>query len=253
MFIGDKVHRNVLISCDHGLMIVNRFDCNNEQVGQGQWLLDHGNASTPEAYTTVEAIKNINNPVIFDIGANIGTYLTLVARGLPNAKIFCFEPQRPIFQILCGNIAINNLYNCYCYNNAIGSTNEIIEINEPDYSTRFNYGAYSLIERNDIPYSNNKVKIEMFTLDSFVSKYSVEKVDFIKVDVEGMEKLVLDGAQDVIKTFNPILYIEHSQYAGGLNSIADKLKDYLGKNYHYKIDGNNLLAIPFERNMSILK
>ena len=48
--LGDKVHRNVLLSCDHGLMIVNRFDCNQEQVGHGQWLLDHGNTSTIEAF-----------------------------------------------------------------------------------------------------------------------------------------------------------------------------------------------------------
>lgn len=244
MIFGDKINRNVLVSCDHGLMIVNRFDCNHEQVGQGQWLLDHGNVSTPELYTTIESIKHIKEPVVFDVGANIGTYLTLVAKVLPSAKIYCFEPQRPIYQILCGNIAINNLYNCYAYNAAIGSANEIIELDEPDYNTRFNYGAYSLIENRNLPLTNNKVRVDMYTLDWFVEKYKIEKVDFVKIDVEGMELAVLNGMPQIIKRFNPILYIEHSQYAGGANSVADKFIDFLGRRYQYKIDGNNLLAIP---------
>ena len=77
--IGDKPRRNVLVSTDHGLMIVNRFDCNHEQVGHGQWLLDHGNVSTIEASYCYGAIQDIQNPVIFDIGANIGTITTWMA------------------------------------------------------------------------------------------------------------------------------------------------------------------------------
>ena len=47
--INDKKHRNVLVSCDHGLMCINRFDSNIYGVGHGQAILDHGNISTVEA------------------------------------------------------------------------------------------------------------------------------------------------------------------------------------------------------------
>ena len=71
--IGDKVSRNVLVSTDHGLMIVNRFDSNHECVGHSQWLLDHGNCNTLEVNDCYQAIKDVTNPIVFDVGANIGT------------------------------------------------------------------------------------------------------------------------------------------------------------------------------------
>ena len=240
--LADKVRRNVLVSSDHGTMIVNRFDCNHEKVGHGQWLLDHGSASSIEANETYKCISSIDSPVIFDIGANIGTYTTWLAKFFPNAKIYSFEAQRLVFQMLCGNVSINNFDNCYIYNMAVGKTNGFVNVFEPNYYSNEDFGIFSLVEDKIGEKSGNIYKIPIITLDFFVESYTIEKVNFIKIDVEGMDIDVLEGAKNTIKKYNPSIFIEHSD---NRNSILTEIVNYLGiDNYNYTVIGNNLLAKP---------
>jgi len=242
IFLNDKIRRNVLVSTDHGLMIVNRFDCNHEDVGHGQWLLDHGSASSIEAHETYSCLSNISNPVIFDIGSNMGTYATWIARGFPEGKIYCFEPQRLVFQLLCGNIAINNFDNCHIFNMGIGSKDEFIEVSEPNYFSKEDFGIFSLIEDKIPNKSGVKTMVQIMKLDTFVETYKIPKIDFIKIDVEGMDIDVLRGAENVLKRYNPCIFIEHSD---NRNSILDELINFLSlDNYTFKVIGNNLLAKP---------
>lgn len=240
--IGDKIHRNVLLSCDHGLMIVNRFDCNHEQVGHGQWLLDHGNTSTIEAYNCYKSIKEFSEPVIFDIGANIGTFTTWMAKAFPNGKIYSFEPQRQVFQMLSGNAAINNLYNVYTYNIGLGKENTKIEFEEPNYFEKNDYGTFSLVENVIKQTTNNKIVVQINTLDWFVEYYNIPKIHLLKIDVEGMDLDVLIGATKTIKKHFPVLFIEHSD---NRKSIIEDIKKFLNTfDYGYETIGNNLLCRP---------
>jgi len=239
--VGDKIHRNILLSCDHGSMIVNRFDCNHEQVGHGQWLLDHGNVSTVEALYCYEILKEISNPVIFDIGANIGTFTTWMARAFPTGKIYAFEPQRAIFQMLSGNAAINNLYNVYTHNIALGQENKKIRFSEPNYFEKNDYGTFSLVEDIIAQKTNNVITIESKTLDSFVEYYDIEKIDLLKIDVEGMDLDVLIGGIETIKKYLPIIFIEHSD---NRRSIIEEIQNFLNQfQYSYRIIGNNVLCL----------
>lgn len=240
--IVDKIRRNVLVSSDHGSMIVNRFDCNHENVGHGQWLLDHGSASSVEANETYKCLKDTSCPVIFDIGANIGTYTTWVAKLFPQGKIYCFEPQRLVFQMLCGNIAINNIDNCYSYNMAIGQHNSFVEIQEPNYYSKEDFGIFSLVEDKIKEKSENKYIVSITSLDYFVDLYKIQKIDFIKIDVEGMDLDVLKGATNTLKVYKPNIFIEHSD---NRTSILNEIIEYLGiDNYKFTTIGNNLLARP---------
>ena len=240
--IGDKVHRNVLLSCDHGLMIVNRFDCNHEKVGHAQWLLDHGNTSTIEAYNCVESIKEFSEPVIFDVGANIGTFTTWMSKAFPNGKIHAFEPQRQVFQMLSGNAAINNLYNVYTYNMGLGKENTKIEFEEPNYFEKNDFGTFSLVENVITQRTNNKIVVQINTLDWFVEYYNIPKIHLLKIDVEGMDLDVLIGASKTIKKHFPVIFIEHFD---NRKSIIDDIKNFLDQfEYGYTQVGNNLLCKP---------
>ena len=215
MEIKDKINPNVLVSTDHGPMIVNRFD-NNPLTGIGGFLMKHGNNNTVEASFTFEILKDVENPVVIDVGANIGTYATWIARWLEprGGEIHCFEPQGPIFQILCGNIAINNLFNAYTYNLAVGKQETIIETNNIEYRAGVNsFGAFTLTDTTLPEGRINKLettqRIKMTTLDRFVEDYALRKVDFIKIDAEGLDIDVLDGAQETIQRFGPDLYVEY--------------------------------------------
>ena len=240
--VGDKIHRNILLSCDHGLMIVNRFDCNDEQVGHSQWLLDHGNVSTVETLYCHEAIKEISNPIIFDIGANIGTFTTWMAKAFPEGRVYCFEPQREVFKMLCGNASINNLYNVYPYNVALGKENSKIEFKEPNYFQKNDFGTFSLIEDVITEKTNNKMVVQVNTLDWFLEYYHIPKVHLLKIDVEGMDIDVLMGATKTIQKHFPIIFIEHSD---NRKSVLNELKQFLDQfEYSYSVVGNNLLCKP---------
>ena len=238
--IGDKRHRNVLLSCDHGLMIINRFDCNHEQVGHGQWLLDHGNCSTVEALRCFQSLQGIENPVIFDVGANIGTFATLMAKTYSSGKIYCFEPQHSVFQQLAGNISINNMYNVFTYNMALGKENTYKEFYQPDYFSNNDFGTFSLVDETKLKTTAEKIVVEIKTLDSFVKIYKIEKIDLIKIDAEGMDLDVLSGGIESINTFRPKLFIEHCD---NRKTIKDELLFFLKPfGYHFDTIGNNLLA-----------
>lgn len=240
--IGDKVYRNVLLSCDHGLMIVNRFDCNHEKVGHGQWLLDHGNTSTIEAANCFDSIKEFSEPVIFDIGANIGTFTTWMAKAFPNGKIYSFEPQRAVFQMLSGNAAINNLYNVYTYNIGLGKENTKVEFEEPNYFAKNDFGTFSLVEDIITQKTKNKIVVQINTLDWFVEYYNIPKVHLLKIDVEGMDLDVLIGGQNTIKKHLPVIFIEHSD---NRKSIIGNIKSFLNNfDYGYQVIGNNVLCKP---------
>jgi FkbM family methyltransferase len=240
--VGDKVHRNVLLSCDHGLMIVNRFDCNDNQVGHGQWLLDHGNTSTIEAFNCYEFIKEFSEPVVFDIGANIGTFTTWMSRAFPQGKIYSFEPQREVFKMLCGNASINNLYNVYPYNIGLGKDNTKIEFEEPNYFRKNDFGTFSLVEDIITEKTNNKVVVDIHTIDWFLEHYNIPKVHLLKIDVEGMDLDVLIGGSNTIKKHLPIIFVEHCD---NRKTIIDDIKQFLNQyEYDYTVVGNNLLCKP---------
>lgn len=239
--IGDKVHRNVILSCDHGLMIVNRFDCNHENVGHGQWLLDHGNASTIEAANCFAAIKDLNEPIIFDIGANIGTFTTWIAKAFPRGKVYAFEPQRAVFQMLSGNAAINNLYNVYTYNIGLGKVNTKIEFEEPNYFSNNDFGMFSLVEKM-VTESKDKIVVQINTLDWFLEYYNVPKVHLLKIDVEGMDLDVLIGGTNTIKKHLPVIFIEHCD---NRKTILEDIKNFLDQfDYGYTVIGNNVMCKP---------
>lgn len=239
--VNDKVHRNVLLSCDHGLMIVNRFDDNAENVGHGRWLLDHGNVSTMEASICFGAIRDQVNPVIFDIGANIGTFTTWLSRAFPQGKIYCMEPQRQVFQMLCGNLAINNLFNVYAYNLALGKENTMVEFEEPNYFQNADFGTFSMVDRIIKSTTNDKIRVDVLTLDDFLSRYGVDRVSLLKIDAEGMDLEVLMGATRSIDQHRPVIFIEHSD---NRRSILDDIKSFLDRfDYKYTIHGNNVLCI----------
>jgi FkbM family methyltransferase len=211
--VGDSPLPNILVNCDHGVMIINRFD--NDINSVGQMVLDHGNNNTVEADVTARALQHIDQPIIFDVGSNIGTYVTWVAKWSKNnnGKVYCFEPQRQIFQMLCGNLAINNIFNVYAYELGLGKEEKYIEIPEIDYfKPSSSFGSVSLdgIDRKKY---HNKVgetqRIKITTLDKFMVEHNIPKVDFIKIDAEGLDIDVMEGGMETIKKFMPDLYVEY--------------------------------------------
>lgn len=239
--LSDKQSRNVLVACDHGLLVVNRFDTNDKRVGHGQIILDHGNICTVEASSCLRAIASRYEPVVFDIGSNIGAFTSWMARTRPESKVYAFEPQRIVFYLLCANMAINNLHNVYCYNMAFGDSDSKIKFIEPNYDSPADFGTFSLVN-DTINAKSESLIIDMYKLDSFVKEYQIEKIDLIKIDVEGMDLKVLHGAKNSIKKHRPVIFVE---YCNEYGSIHEQIKSFLDEyNYQYSFIERNILATP---------
>lgn len=242
MILENRLRRNVLVSTDHGIMIVNRFDCNHERVGHGQWLLDHGSVSTVEAEICRQALAHKGDPVIIDVGANIGTWCTWMARIFPQGQIYAFEPQQSIFQMLCGNCAINNLHNVRIYPMALGSKNQLVTVAVPDYDSFNDFGTFSLIDTVLPTQNGHTMTVIVCTLDDFVADFGIGTVDLIKIDAEGMDVEVLQGGATLLQNQRPVIFIEHCD-----NKVSrlDFIKQYMSQfRYQFTVHQNNVLCLP---------
>ena len=159
-----------------------------------------------------------NNKIIVDVGANIGNHTVYFAKICKAKQVYSFEPQKNIFDILQKNLEINNIDNkVKAYNMGAGKEHFYASIDVLDTN---NYGMSKINKMN-------KGSVEINSLDSLLLK-EVEGVDMIKIDVEGMELDVLDGAKEILKKYKPIIYIE-----AGTNREFDGIVNYLNQ-YHYK-------------------
>ncbi|MCU0517365.1 MAG: FkbM family methyltransferase [Oscillatoria sp. Prado101] len=186
---------NRLKKCRYGVMI---YNANDIYIGRSLDL--YGEYSEGE----VELFKQILRPgdVAVDAGANIGAHTVYFAQAVgERGAVLAFEPQRIVFQTLCANIALNSITNTYCYSVALGSTPGSIRVPPLNYSQLNNFGGLALGG-----YSAGE-PVEVRTLDSF----ALEKCRLIKIDVEGMELQVLQGAVKTVEKFKPALYVENDR------------------------------------------
>jgi len=138
---------------------------------------------------------NINN--IIDIGANAG-YHSLYFSRFASGTVYAVEPHPDIFKLLELNIKNNNITNITPLNNAIGNNDGIVYMGELEFTREANLGDLHV-------YNNkNKYPINCVKLDSLI----LPSIDFIKIDVQGFELMVLEGSIDLIKTHNPVFIVE---------------------------------------------
>jgi FkbM family methyltransferase len=227
----------------YGQMILSRYDIN-----QTSALLRTGKALN---HAEIELLRKMlslfEGPHVFvDAGANFGVFSLGLANAVgPLGKVHAFEPQRIIYNMLAGTMALNGVTNVYCYNIALGEREDCIEVPQFDYNRMLNFGSIEFgptqIEVLSQQRGNNREKVEyvrLATLDSF----GLSGVHLIKIDVEGMEMQVLEGARQTIRNSRPLIYVEFvkSDHA----ALDAKIKSF---SYDIHVNGSSLLCIPKER------
>lgn len=140
--------------------------------------------------------------VVLDIGANIGTHAVAFAAMVGSAgRVHAFEPQPSLFHFLCGNVALNGLGNVCIHRKAVGSDGGEIGLSIlPTPDTPFNFGAVPLSAPDSVE------KVDLVSVDSL----GLASCRLIKIDVEGMEVDVLQGAQRTVEKFQPLLFVENN-------------------------------------------
>jgi FkbM family methyltransferase len=159
------------------------------------------------------------NSNVVEVGANLGLHGVPLAKFTSSGKVICFEPQRIIFQLLCANIALNDLTNVFAYNMAVSDTESERLIGSSDYEIPWNYGAFSLEKgmstEESYPGSVTSERIMTIKLDTFKPVIELPSIALLKIDAEQHEMAVLDGAAALIARHRPILFMENNSEQNG--------------------------------------
>ncbi|KQP93976.1 hypothetical protein ASF55_18825 [Methylobacterium sp. Leaf119] len=148
--------------------------------------------------------------VVLDVGAHQGTHTVSFSNSVgATGRVFAFEPQRLMYQNLCASLALNSIENVSAFNVAVGGAPGKVKIAEFDYSKRAHFSGMRILPEN------SGEEVPLITLDYAVPKEFAERVGLIKIDVEGMEMDVLEGAECIVSNTSPVIYCEyHKEVAG---------------------------------------
>ncbi|PJG83211.1 FkbM family methyltransferase [Caviibacterium pharyngocola] len=194
----------------------------------GQYARTYGEWSEVEVQFFLSRLSETDN--VIEVGSNIGMHAVPIAQKISQGKLFCFEPQRVIFQNLCCNLSLNQLTNVYTYNEGVGAQENYIEIATSNYETAWNYGSFSLDKgfntEGEFGGVIDKQVIRVNSLDRHPEIQKLNSLALLKIDAEGFELNVLDGAKETIGRHKPIIFLEaHPDKAAGLVNYLSEL-DY---------------------------
>lgn len=145
---------------------------------------------------------------VVDVGANIGAHSVALARIVEaTGKVWAFEPQRLVYEVLVTNKVLNRLWQLECRALALAHTTTAAWYTPPCYTEAMNTGG--VMFQVDGGWSGDaEIAVEARALDEL----GLGHVDFVKIDVEGMERDVLIGARETLRRDRPILYVENDRY-----------------------------------------
>jgi FkbM family methyltransferase len=189
-----------------------------------RYILMHGHFFELSHLTVVQEMIP-PKAVVIDAGANIGNHTLFFAEICGAGRVYSFEPLRETFRILERNIALNRLINVTPVNAALG-----------EQPGRARLGAYTAANIGKSSFqAGGEGGYEMTSIDTL----GLERLDFLKMDVEGGHVPALRGARETIVRCRPLILIElrqnHGEFASGaatLESMGYRLKQSLGPNDH---------------------
>ena len=161
--------------------------------------------------------------VVLDIGCHIGTYSVPIAKKLLNGKghLYCVEADPSTFDLLSRNIIENKLGNVVTPACLLLSNND--ELNYRIKKNAGNSGANHFVEDE-----NAADATKTMAFRNYLCRNDINKIDFIKMDVEGMEYILLESIRDVLTSLRPALYIEISEdQLGRYNNTPSQIETLL--------------------------
>ncbi|MEO5335799.1 MAG: FkbM family methyltransferase [Magnetospirillum sp. WYHS-4] len=201
--------------------------------------------------------------VVVEAGANIGALTIPLARlAGPTGRVVAIEPQRALFNVLCGNLALNGLLNVVPLRAAAGRVAGQTILPVFPYHGKGNYGGVSV---GDIQGAEAREAIAVIALDDL----KLPRLDLLKIDVEGSESEVLVGTAETIRRLRPALYVENDrrEKSAALIALLQEMDYALWwhlpplfrvDNFHRNPDNIfgvivsiNLLALPREKGPSV--
>jgi len=170
---------------------------------------------SPKFESWVWGYLNLKEGDVFvDVGANIGRYTISVAKIVGNkGLVIAVEPYPENYKTLVKNVRLNDLKNVVAVNIAAWSRKRELKLfignTHGHHSVKKNFGLGS-------------ISVQGEALDDVLNKLGVEKVDFIKIDVEGAELEVLKGLTKTLEKYNPTVIVE-------IQKAPEKVREFISR------------------------
>jgi FkbM family methyltransferase len=170
--------------------------------------------------------------VFIDVGANTGIYSLKAAKHLTGSgEVISVEPNLDMMEVLSASVNANQYRNVrlrnLCASNTLGHADFWCNDGKPN--------SFSLLRHDK---NADRMSVVTVPIDDLVVWEGLTRVDYIKLDVEGAEDRVLQGAARTIAKFRPIV-----QYEVTIHEVSFEFPDYVG--FHAK-DSSNYVCIPRE-------
>ena len=163
-----------------------------------------------------------------DVGANNGSYSLQLLKDT-KAKVISFEPLPFMYDEMVKNLQ-KYKNRCIFVNKSLGikSEEKIIHFS---YEASAHASLSEEVKKIDYIENNNYMKIDVTSIDDYCSEHNIKHIDFIKIDTEGYEKEVIEGAKYTIEFVKPkYIQIEFNWHQLFRNSsiyfFSEKLKNY---------------------------
>ena len=177
----------------------------------------------------MEFLQNVvkSSKTILDIGSHAGSHTVLYKHINPECKIYCFEPQSEMFNLLQHNIVKNSFKNVITHNKGVAniamkSSMSRSVLDGDNVGKSIEYGTTKRFNLGGLQIGTGGEEIETMTVDSL----NLTECDYIKIDVEGFEPLVLMGAEETIRKFKPTILFESNHKV-----ISKEMAEKFGLSY----------------------
>ena len=161
--------------------------------------------------------------IVIDAGANLGVFSQFAAHKVgPSGRIYAFEPVSSSRELLIRTVRINNSKNIKVEPFALGNSCKELRVFTPPGEPHLS----SAVFRAEVVET-----VKQITLDEFVRRANT-KVDFIKANIEGMERELLEGAEETIRRFRPKIAISTSHLPDDPRVLRKMLKE-LAEEYEF--------------------
>jgi FkbM family methyltransferase len=189
---------------------------------------------------------------IFEIGACEGEDTIKYARLFPFSRIYAFEALPANIQLIEKNFNQYNIRNATYYNVALSSKNGTAEFyvssgrpeNTMESDWDFGNKSSSLLppaSKSKMPNFlrfDNKIQVETITLHTFCKRNNITTIDFIHMDVQGAELMVLEGAENLISSIKAIWLEVSSASLYKYQPLVNKVKKFMRKNNFFLVKDN---------------
>lgn len=184
--------------------------------------------------------KDVN--LVIDLGANEGYYILKLKQNNSKCRVMAVEPNPLAFEILKKNIKSNKLNNIILVNKAVDSKSGKITLEIVEQFSAIGGKDLGIMERPWLKKEMiKKVEVDCLTLNKLCKDYKINRIDILKLDVEGMEMEILKNSKSLLNKIHKIVVEWHSKKLkdelkkflenNGFELILEEKRDYYGDSY----------------------